>query len=305
MQGKDFTKSELLILAFDHRGSFMEKLFGIKGRQPTPQETISISDYKKVVYEGFLKALEQGVPKNIAGILVDEQFGSAIVIDAKRRGVNFSMPCEKSGQDEFDFEYGENFPQHIEKFSPSFCKVLVRYNPQGDAVGNARQMARLKKLNNYLANSGRGFLFELLVPATREQLVALNNDKAAYDSQLRPKLMVQSMLEIEEAGVEPDVWKMEGVDSPADAAAIVAAAQANGRKAGVITLGRGESREKVAQWLKVGAGINGIIGFAVGRTIFWDALAGLKEGKHSREQAVAAIATNYNDFVNLWQSKKK
>ncbi len=306
LSGRDFTKQQLLILAFDHRGSFMEKLFGIKGREPTAGEAKEISDYKHVVYEGFRMALEgKGVPKGIAGILVDEQFGESIVLDAGKHGIIFAMPCEKSGQDEFDFDYGEAFGAHIEKFQPSFTKVLVRYNPGADKTMNERQLGRLKKLNDYLASTNRAFLFELLVPATQAQLASLGGDKAAYDAKLRPKLMVAAMKEIQDAGVEPDVWKMEGVDSPEDARAIVAQAQAGGRKAGVITLGRGESREKVTEWLKVGAGIDGIIGFAVGRTIFWDALAGLKEGKHDRTAAVEMIAQNYADFVKLWQDERK
>lgn len=305
LPGKDFTKGDLLVLAFDHRGSFMEKLFGIKGRSPTASETAQISDYKKVVYEGFLKAIEQGVPKEIAGILVDEQFGAAIAADAKSRGITFAMPCEKSGQEEFDFEYGNDFPSHVEKFSPNFCKVLVRYNTQADKASNASQLERLKKLNDYLRQAGTAYLFELLVPATSEQLAKLNNDKKTYDAQMRPKLMVDAMAAIQGAGVEPDIWKMEGVDSPSDAAAIVAQAQANGRKAGVITLGRGESAEKVAEWLKVGAGMGGIVGFAVGRTIFWDALENLKQCKLTREQAVAVIADNYKRFAQLWQNERK
>jgi 5-dehydro-2-deoxygluconokinase len=302
---KDFTKRQLLILAFDHRGSFMEKLFGIKGRPPTVAETSRICDFKKVVYEGFSKAIADGVPKPIAGILVDEQFGAAIAVDARANGVNFAMPVEKSGQDEFDFEYGGAFGHHLEDFAPAFAKVLVRYNHEADAVMNKRQLARLKTLGEYLERTNRGYLFELLVPATADQLAKLNGDKAAYDSQLRPKLMVRAMADIQAAGVEPDVWKMEGVDSPKDARAIVAQAQANGRKAGVITLGRGESKEKVKEWLSVGAKIPGIIGFAVGRTIFWDALAGLKDGKHSREEAVEMVARNYKEFVSLWQGEKR
>ncbi len=301
---KDFTKRQLLILAFDHRGSFLEKLFGIKGREPTVVEFSRIIDYKNAVYEGFSKALSEGVPKNIAGILVDEQFGAAIAKDALAKGVTFAMPVEKSGQNEFDFEYGSSFGHHIEGFSPAFAKVLVRYNHEDDAVMNKRQLARLKQLGEYLKETGRAYLFELLVPATPQQLASVNNDKAAYDSQLRPKLMVRAMSDIQAAGVEPDIWKMEGVDSAKDAHAIVAQAQAGGRKAGVITLGRGESKEKVKEWLSVGAKIPGIIGFAVGRTIFWDALQGLKDGKHDRQAAVAMVARNYLEFVQLWQSQK-
>lgn len=304
LSGKDFAKGQLLILAFDHRGSFLEKLFGIKGREPTQEEAVQIADYKTVVYEGFLSALGKGVPKEIAGILVDEQFGSQIVVDARSKGIAFAMPCEKSGQEEFGFDYGSDFGAHIAKFQPSFVKVLVRFNPEGDGEMNRRQLGRLGMLNDFLSRTGRPFLFELLVPATPQQLSSLNGDKAAYDSQLRPKLMVGAMRQIQQAGVEPDVWKMEGVGRPEDAKAIVAQAQADGRKAGVITLGRGESKEKVQEWLKVGAGIGGIIGFAVGRTIFWDALSGMKNGSYSRQQAVDIIAQNYLEFVQLWQGER-
>ena len=290
---------ELLILAFDHRGSFLEKMFGIKGREPTPEEAKKISDYKKIIYEGFIQSIKS--KKSGRGILVDEQFGFAILEDAKRNGITFAMPCEKSGQDEFDFDYGSAFPVHIQKFNPDYVKVLVRLNPEGNDEINYRQMERLKKLDNYLKLSGRKLLFELLVPATEKQMAG---GKEKYDAELRPKLMVRAMKMIQDYAIEPDVWKLEGVDKAEDSRGLVAQAQAGGRNAGVVTLGRGESKEKVAEWLKVGAKIPGIIGFAVGRTIFWEPLEGYKSGKFSRSDAVRMIAENYSGFVKLWQDEK-
>jgi 5-dehydro-2-deoxygluconokinase len=122
---------------------------------------------------------------------------------------------------------------------------------------------------------------------------------------MRPKLMVESLKEIQQTGVEPSVWKLEGVANPDDAKTIVKQAQSGGRKAGVITLGRGESKEKVQEWLAVGAKISGIIGFAVGRTIFWQPLADHKAGTISKDEAIERIAQNYADFVNLWQTEKQ
>ncbi len=220
-------------------------------------------------------------------------------------GLTFAMPVEKSGQDEFDFDYGENFSKHIEDFDPSYVKVLVRYNPEGDATMNKRQLARLKKLSDYLAQKKRAFLFELIVPATSAQLAKLGGSKEKYDQELRPKLMVESLKEIQAAGVEPAIWKLEGVDKPESAKAVVKQAQSNGRKAGVITLGRGESKEKVQEWLKVGAKIPGIIGFAVGRTIFWEPLADHKAGKTTRKEAVEQVAKNYQEFTELWMNECK
>ena len=118
-----------------------------------------------MIYDAFKAALAGGVAKEKAGILVDEQFGGAILRDAVKHGYTTSCPAEKSGQDEFDFEYGDDFGKHIEEFNPTFCKVLVRYNPEGDPELNRRQAARLKRLSDFLHSHGRMFMFELLVPA--------------------------------------------------------------------------------------------------------------------------------------------
>jgi myo-inositol catabolism protein IolC len=301
----DWSQKELLILAFDHRASFLEKMFEIKNRKPTPEEKKQIEDYKKIIFEGFKLSIKKSVPKEIAGLLVDEEFGSGVLQEAKKDGFAFAMPVEKSGQEEFDFEYGENYAKHIEKFDPTFVKVLVRYNPESDSTLNKRQLQRLKKLSDYLVQKKRTFLFELIVPALPAQLGKLGGSKEIYDSELRPKLMVESLKEIQAAGVEPSIWKLEGVDKPESAKAVVKQAQSNGRKAGVITLGRGESKEKVQEWLKVGAKIPGIIGFAVGRTIFWQPLADHKAGKINRKAAVEKIAQNYIEFADLWLNECK
>lgn len=280
-------------------------MFGIKKRQPTPEEKQQIQDYKQIIFEGFRLAIKKNVPKDIAGLLVDEEFGANVLREAKKDGLMFAMPTEKSGQDEFDFDYGEDFAKHIEEFDPTFSKVLVRYNPEGDAEMNKRQLQRLKRLSDYLAKTDRPFLFELIVPATAAQLDKLGGAKERYDQELRPALMVDSLREIQAAGVEPAIWKLEGVDKPADAEAVVKQAQSGGRKVGVITLGRGESKEKVQEWLTVGAKIPGIIGFAVGRTIFWNPLADYKAGKTNRSQAIEAIAQNYGEFTELWLKECK
>ena len=138
---------KLYILAFDHRGSFQKKMFGIQG-DPSEEETAKIADAKHLIFEGMLKAVEQGAEAGVSGVLVDEQFGAPDDIpgETKKRGLLLAMPVEKSGQDEFDFEYGDDFGEHIEKFDPDFSKVLVVYNPVGDEVINQRETVGLKRL---------------------------------------------------------------------------------------------------------------------------------------------------------------
>jgi len=291
----------LYILPFDHRGSFQTKMFGWKGKL-TAEQTAEIAATKRVIYDGFLKAASEGVSLARAGILVDEQFGADIARDAVKRKVATAMCVEKSGQDEFDFEYGEDFAKHIEAFNPTFSKVLVRFNPEGDAAMNARQTAHLKRLSDYLHKSGRKYMFELLVPAEKAQLERLGGDKKAYDRELRPALMIRTIESLQDAGVEPDVWKIEGLDRREDCARVVQAARRGGRsEVGCIVLGRGEDDKKVLEWLRVAAGVPGFIGFAVGRTTFWDPLVAWREKKISRDEATAKIASNYKGWVEVFE----
>ena len=295
----------LYILPFDHRGSFETKMFGWKGALNADQ-TAQIAAAKQVIYDGLLAAVAAGVPRSKAGILVDEQFGAAILRDAAAKGFIIACPAEKSGQEEFDFEYGEDFAAHIEVFLPTFCKVLVRYNPGGDAVLNQRQAVRLSRLSDYLQSERRSrYMFELLVPPEKSQLEALKGDSKAYDLTLRPQLMVQAIKELQTAGVEPDVWKIEGLDRREDCERIVAAARRGGRdKVGCIILGRGEDDRKVHEWLGIAASVPGFIGFAVGRTDFWEPLVGFRAGKLTREEAVAEIARRYGEFVDIFEKEK-
>jgi myo-inositol catabolism protein IolC len=292
----------LYILPFDHRGSFQSKMFGWKSPLSEAQ-TAEIAGAKQIIYDGFHAALAEGVPREKAAILVDEQFGAAILRDAASKDIVTACPAEKSGQEEFVFEYGEDFARHIEAFNPTFCKVLVRYNTQGDRAMNQRQAARLKRLSDFLASRGRSrFLFELLVPAEQTQLDKLKGDNAAYDRDVRPGLMVEAIRELQGAGVEPDVWKVEGLDRREDCERVVAAARADGRDdVSCIVLGRGADEGKVREWLEIAAPVPGFIGFAVGRTDFWGPLTAWRSNRASREQAVAEIAERYRQYAGLFE----
>ena len=293
----------LYILAFDHRGSFQKKFFGVTG-EPTAQEGERISDAKHVIFEGFQRALDEGADRTSAGLLVDEQFGAAIARTAKADGLILAMPVEKSGQDEFDFEYGDEYGKHIEEFDPVFTKVLVRYNPAGGGAMNERQTERLRELSDWLHERGRKFLFELLVPPTKEQLATVSDDPDRFDKELRPQLMLAAIAELQQSGVEPDVWKIEGIDRREDCEAIAAQTRMGGRDAvACVVLGRGADEAAVDHWLRTGAGVPGYIGFAIGRTIWWNPLKEFVDGAATREDAAARIFANYRRFVDVYMGR--
>lgn len=296
---------KLYILAFDHRGSFQKKMFGIAG-DPTPEETATIADAKQLIYEGMALAADRGVENEAVGVLVDEQFGGDIPREAKAKGLKLAMPVEKSGQDEFDFQYDDDFGAHIEQFDPDFSKVLVRYNPDGDAVMNERQLSRLKRLADWLHENDRKFLFELLVPAEPAQLESVGGDVDRYDAELRPELMRRAIEAIQDFGIEVDIWKIEGVDAQADAQMLAQQARSGEGRENVVCvlLGRGASDAKVDHWLREAAPVDGFIGFAIGRSIWWDSLRAFLDGTLPREQAASKIADNYVRFIGVYEQQE-
>jgi 5-dehydro-2-deoxygluconokinase len=297
---------KLYILAFDHRGSFQKKMFGIEG-EPTAEQTATIADAKHLIFEGMIKAVETGsLPGDEIGVLVDEQFGDDVPAEAKARGLKLAMPVEKSGQDTFDFEYGEEFGEHILAFDPDFSKVLVRYNPEGDAEANKTQLEKLKRLADWLHDHDRKFLFELLVPAEPAQLEDVGGDTDRFDAELRPELMRRAIQEIQDFGVEVDIWKIEGVDAREDAERLARQTRTGAGREHVVCvlLGRGASDEKVEHWLRVAAPVEGFVGFAIGRSIWWDALKGFIDDRLDREAAAQQIADKYLHFIRVYDEQE-
>jgi myo-inositol catabolism protein IolC len=294
----------LYILAFDHRGSFQKRFFGIEG-EPDAEQTAIIADAKHLIFEGLVQAVGAGADPAVTGVLVDEQFGSTVPEEAREAGLKVAMPAERSGQPNFDFQYGEDFPAHIERFNPDFTKVLVRYNPDGDGEANSEQREKLRRLSDWLHEHDRRFLFELLVPAEDQQLQEVGGDTDRYDAELRPELMRRAIAELQDAGVEPDVWKIEGVEERSDCSMLVAQARTGGRDhVTCVVLGRGADDAKVDHWLTQAAPVDGFIGFAIGRSIWWDPLKAYVEGKIERAAGARRIAENYLRFVSVYERAK-
>jgi myo-inositol catabolism protein IolC len=292
---------KLYILAFDHRGSFQKKFFGIQG-EPDAEQTAIIADAKHLIFEGMLEAVGAGADPSVTGVLVDEQFGSTVPAEAHEKGLKLAMPAERSGQNMFDFQYGDDFGEHILKFDPDFTKVLVRFNPEGDAGENAVQLEKLKRLSDWLKQNDRKFLFELLVPAEDAQLQSVDGDTDRYDAELRPQLMRRVIAEIQDAGIEVDIWKIEGVDERSDCEMLAEQARSGGREGVVcVVLGRGADDDKVDEWLQAAAPVDGFVGFAIGRSIWWDPLKAYVDGKIERSAGAAKIAENYLRFVQVYE----
>ena len=300
----------LFILPFDHRSSFEKGMFGITGRKPNSEETKQIIETKKIIYEAFKKSVSNGISKEEAAILVDEQYGDEILHDAHNHSFITLLTTEKSGQKEFAFEYGNDFGKHIEKYKPTFAKALIRYNPQDQEQSKTQQQKTLKILSDYCHNNRYKFLLEVLIPRINTPDTSTSDGGEAttstpprwtlYDKDVQPELAVKVIEELQNAKVEPDVWKLEGLTSVKGYKAIVNQARTEHNQVGIVVLGRAAEMKQVEEWILVGATVKGVIGFAVGRTVFWQPLVNFKNGKITREKAIELISDNFLHFYKIF-----
>ncbi|MDX6204561.1 MAG: hypothetical protein QOF39_618 [Frankiales bacterium] len=287
----------LMILALDHRDSYEKTLFHVDPAAVGKAALATMRRHKTLVYEGLLAArgdLGDGVP----GVLVDELLGSEVQRRAKADGVVLAIPVEKSGEKLFSLEYGERTPEHVAANDPDYVKVLVRMNP--DDEDQDVQLQRLSELSRWLQESRIPFLYELLVPASDKQLEQVGGDKDAYDRDLRPGLVVDVIKANQAAGVQPVLWKIEGLETADAAREVVRAARAGGDgDVACIVLGRDAPRDRLDHWLQVAAGVDGFVGFAIGRSIWQDAIeAHLKDGDDAR--MIETVSANYRHFATTY-----
>lgn len=291
----------LYILPFDHRG-IMAKTFGLKSTELLSIEQKNyIKEFKMFVYQGFKNVSMAKIPIKYAAVLCDEEFGSDVLREAKKDGFVTILTTEKSGVESFTLEYGENFAAHIEKFKPDFTKVLIRYNPKDSEELRQIQKEKLKMINDYSHNNNYKFLLEVLVPPTREQLAEAEDSEEEYDKKLRANLTADVIHEMHDFGIEPDVWKLEGFSEKENYQKVILAIQSGERKkVGLVVLGRGAGEHKVEEWLHVGSQVPGIIGFAVGRTVFWNAWEKFYRKEIAKEEVVRIVSDNFIRFYKIF-----
>ncbi len=293
----------LFVQPFDHRGSFTKKFFNLPGApviSPSTDQRSAIAEVKMLIYRGLLRAIEMGVPKETVGVLVDVEFGNQVLIDAQRQGIPRAVCVEKSGQNVFDFEYGPRWQDHLRFVDPDIVKCLVRYHPHDDVAVNREQATRLKELSDWIhAGNDTYLMFELLVPAMTAEEIAMGE---RYDHELRAGRMIEAIHQLQDFGVEPDIWKIEGLETREQAEAVGAATRRGAHRArvGNILLGRGSNKEQVHKWLAVAAPVPGYIGFAVGRTNFAGPVQQFIADRSTESAAVEAIAANFKGCVDVW-----
>lgn len=255
---------------------------------------------KMLSFAGLRSAIGNGVDLKDSGVLVDEEYGADIARQAAAEGITLSVPMERADCEVLELEYGDQALEHLKVVSPDLPKLLVRHNVGGDKNGNAEQLRRLLDIGQRLRDVGRRLLLELLVPPTPEQLQSCGGNIRQYDEAVRPGLTVRAVEDIRQYGVPVDIWKIEGMYSKEDAAA-VGVVCADGGNSTCLVLGRNAPWEDVECWLDNAASSPGYDGFAIGRTIWMDAITDALLGKMSDEQAIAEIGQSYLRAVRCYE----
>jgi myo-inositol catabolism protein IolC len=294
------TEPLLFILAMDQRDSIEQKLYELDSA-PTAEEAASIAANKLLVYRGLLDAVDD-LPTGVRpGFLVDEQYGaSPAVLAAAHPRISLAMPLEASGQDWFGFAYGHDWRTHASFFGADHPKVLLRDNPGLDPRQRAEQADRVATISSWARREGREFIVELLVPATDEDAASVGGDTERYDREVRPGLTVEAMTFLQDHGVEPAIWKIEGLAAREDAERVAATARRDGRDGRCIVLGRNAPQEQLDEWLRIAAPVDGFIGFAIGRSNWWDALEDRLAGKADEDAVRRQVAANYTHFARTY-----
>lgn len=289
----------LYLLSLDTRHSYPTGM--PQPDTPSPADgRATVTDGKEVIYDGFRQALGHAVPVASAGILIEDDVDADILRDAGRRGHVTALTIEKAGS--VGFERGPDFASHIAPFKPTFARALVRYNPEGDPAANRRQTARLKELSDYCRAVRQRFIVELVVPSIAAQQERVAAFGSTYDLLLRPALTVHSIRLLQDAGVEPDVWAIQGLERRTDCEHVVATVRRAGRnEVCCIVLAHDTEHERTASWLETAASVPGFNGFAAGRVTYRSAVAAYVAKQVTRQEAVSLVARRYREWVAVFE----
>lgn len=275
----------LFVLPFDHQTGLWKEFGWIAPL--TDEQTISMVKTRDITYQGYQYGLSLGIPAADTAILTDDIYGKNVIENARENGHALIYTLEKSGQPSLVFQH-DDWQDRVLASKPQWIKTLVRYNPTANRVDLNATLANLKIVSDFAQQHSIPFMIEPLVQPTESQ-----KEIPDFDHSMRPDLTVQMIHEIYNAGITPTVWKIEGSDSPEFYTKSADAISSHDTDARIVVLGRNETLEKVSQWLTIGAQNDSVIGFAVGRTVFLDAIKKYLSGEMTNEDAIKQIGENY------------
>ena len=252
-----------------------------------------IAEVKRLAYDGFLLARDRSAAVRECGaLLIDEQYASPVITEALKAGVNVGTPAEKAGS--FPLAWCEPFSRAL---TGAFVKVLVRHRPDDDREIRDGQWAKLKALQTWCHGAGKPLVIEVLVARRQEP-------EEEFEASGRPAMLAAFIGEAYRRALVPDFWKIEGTPSK-EGARIIDAAIAADSWCRQIILGKAADLDTIHRWFAAAAGSPTAVGFAIGRSVFWEPSEAFLSGTRTAGQAAADICANYLRLVDAWDARRR
>lgn len=271
------------MLAADHRWQWEQwcDQHGV-GRSRIPEA-------KALALDGLLHARAAGTDARRSGaLLIDRQYAAPEIDRAMAAGVTVGTPAEKPGV--FPLEWTAS-PFHA-ALAGDFAKVLVRHRPEWPREVQEEQLARVRQLAQWCAGQALPLVLEVVVMRESEP-------EEEFEAVGRPRIVAGFIARAYAAGIVPDYWKIEGATERSAVATLDRAIrQQDGPK--LLILGKGAGFELIDRWFDAAAGAPSAAGFAIGRSVYWDPATRFLSGRISRDDAVAAVAGNYQRVIDSW-----
>jgi 5-dehydro-2-deoxygluconokinase len=275
------------MLAADHRWQWEE----FCDARSIPRTRIA--GVKRLALDAFLIARDRvAAVGEFGALLIDEQYASAVIADALRAGVTVGTPAEKAGA----FPLAWSSDPFSAALTGAFVKVLVRYRPDDEEAIRAGQWEKLDALQTWCRDAGKPLVIEVLVPRRQEA-------EDEFEASGRPAMLAGFIGDAYRRGLTPAFWKIEGTLAPEGARTIDTAIAAHPACRQII-LGKAADLGTIDRWFAAAAASTTAVGFAIGRSVFWEPSAAFLSGATTAEQASADICKNYVRLVAAWDRRR-
>ena len=306
---QDITGSQLaFMVGIDHRINFCRELVGA-GAEPNAAERNDAARLKTIVFNALKKSIESGLPKSHVAIWSDADLGEGVLLRSRAMSLTTAVAADRrteEGPSELSPTRAWDLATRLDS---DFAAVRLNYNP--DSPHHVREQVQdsLFRLSRKCRSGNRGLMVELTATPTRRQI-----DKTGGYEEARTMVLLESMRQLQDAGVEPSVWAFEPPADRRAAAALAAQAHIDERYGITVlfTVGSEPDPSDDSSYpsraeddmASLAARTLGATGILVGPAAYFAQLARFQRGLMSEEEAVDNIARRFQSLHRIFSDAR-
>jgi 5-dehydro-2-deoxygluconokinase len=273
---------ELTVLAIDHRAQFDDLMNEVNCAEER------VAEFKGLAFEA-LDSVARGDPR--FGIIVDERFGSDVLVKAADRPYWVARPIETPKSRPLEFDGGSDLGSVLNRWPATQVVKCLSFYDAGDPPDlREQQETQLLRLFRACRETGHELLLEILAPA---------------ETSVDEHSTARALGRLYDIGIMPDWWKLEPTASAAAWQNIVEVIRKRDPHCrGVVLLGLSSPIPDLVASFEAAAPFRLIRGFAVGRTIFHDAARDWLSGAIDDDEAVQVMASRLSALSAAWRTAR-